>query len=238
MSRHKGSYLAQILGSKLILDLNSDFNGSVSAGQWNDTSGRGNHVVQASAGLRPTVVASVMDGHASVRFDGVDDVMSRSATFSGTPATGSRMFGYCVFDPRWGSTAYDSAMWALSTDGTEGINSNIDTYVHSTVFMRCSNGVLISGGADPAVLAPRLFTSRYDSPNCQIDVNGTMLASAVSSGIPHGGATYLRVGARWDDIYYLSADYFRLIFAVNPSAAQHTAVMAYLRLTYPTLGLA
>ena len=52
---------------------------SGAASQWNDRSGNGYHLAQATATLRPTIVTAGLGGLRTLRFDGTDDVMVTSA---------------------------------------------------------------------------------------------------------------------------------------------------------------
>lgn len=50
--------------------------------QWSDQSGNNNHLLQASASKRPTVVSADINGKDSILFDGSDDNMTASFTLA------------------------------------------------------------------------------------------------------------------------------------------------------------
>lgn len=54
--------------------------------QWTDRSGNGYHATQSTAGIKPQVVASQLNGRPVVRFDGTDDYLSLPDLMSGATA--------------------------------------------------------------------------------------------------------------------------------------------------------
>lgn len=64
-------------------------------GAWNDESGQGNHLAQATAGAKPTYKTAVQNGLPAVRFDGVDDYLSRATLTGGALSQPSiRIFAF------------------------------------------------------------------------------------------------------------------------------------------------
>lgn len=51
-------------------------------GEWQDQSGQGNHVTQATSSKRPTLKLSILNSLPVVRFDGVDDYLSKTFSMS------------------------------------------------------------------------------------------------------------------------------------------------------------
>ncbi|MFA5186976.1 MAG: hypothetical protein WC551_10890 [Patescibacteria group bacterium] len=51
--------------------------GGGACSQWNDISGNAWHVTQSSAGARPTIIASGLNGKRTISFDGTADLMTR-----------------------------------------------------------------------------------------------------------------------------------------------------------------
>lgn len=49
-------------------------------GYWGDLSGVGNHVIQATAGKRPTVKLAIQNSLPVLRWDGVDDTLAKAST--------------------------------------------------------------------------------------------------------------------------------------------------------------
>lgn len=55
--------------------------------QWNDQSGNGYNLTQATAGKRPTLLTGIRNGKPVIRFDGVDDAIAAVATTLPQPMT-------------------------------------------------------------------------------------------------------------------------------------------------------
>lgn len=53
-------------------------------GSWSDESGNGNHFSQATSTARPLYKTAIVNALPVVRFDGVDDLLSRASIFAGT----------------------------------------------------------------------------------------------------------------------------------------------------------
>lgn len=71
---------------------------------WNDLSGHGRHMVQATSGAQPVYRSAGINGHPAVQFDGTDDILA--AAISGTSLVGSAWTVYLVgHDTRATATA-------------------------------------------------------------------------------------------------------------------------------------
>jgi hypothetical protein len=70
--------------------------GSNLVSQLNDKSGLANHVT-AVGGARPLYVANIQNGKSIIRFDGVDDVLSRAVLFSGGDFTYFIAYKYLTY---------------------------------------------------------------------------------------------------------------------------------------------
>ncbi len=55
--------------------------------QWDDQSGNGNHLTQATGTRQPTVVAAALNGIDGIQFDGTSDLMSSPAFTRAAPST-------------------------------------------------------------------------------------------------------------------------------------------------------
>src|SRR3990167_1190365 len=63
-----------------------NFNDNDVVGTWLDSSGKGNHATQTTAGNKPLYKTNIQNGKPIVRFDGVDDWMSLTNDPLGTGA--------------------------------------------------------------------------------------------------------------------------------------------------------
>jgi hypothetical protein len=80
-------------------------------GTWTDLSGNGNDAVQATAGAKPLYKASVLNNHAVIRFDGLNDAMKTAAGIMGTTAARSLFVVYR-------QTRLNNTAGALAGEGT------------------------------------------------------------------------------------------------------------------------
>lgn len=90
--------------------------------QWNDKSGNAHHLLQATPGKRPSLLANAQNGLPAIRFDGLDDFMQASYTQNG-PTTVFFVYRQNSFS---GSGAHDIIYDGAST---------------ASAFVLCSNTV-------------------------------------------------------------------------------------------------
>lgn len=95
--------------------------GVVSA--WADQSGNGYTLSQATAGMRPTIVAGQLNGYPAVRFDGVDDGLQSAVNVATFPSKRGTCFVVCKPTAEFGNGlifgTYDggvSVSWDISVD--------------------------------------------------------------------------------------------------------------------------
>ena len=99
-----------ISGLKLWLDANVGItkDGGDLVSQWDDQSGEGNHLTQATGTNQPLWVDSAHNSLDTIRFDGVDNKMSRSSWTGGALTQPSTIFIVCTINTGAGSDAiYD-----------------------------------------------------------------------------------------------------------------------------------
>ncbi len=143
------------------------------AGQWQDLSGNGRHLVQATAGSRPVVKtgANGLDGHSVIRLDGTDDYLTNAIAFP-LIATQTRFY---VVQKRsapdgttrimQGTSSTNSFLGARSTNSPTG-------WIWGT---NQAGGTQVIGGTAAAwqILVQR-FTS---NASCETWQNGTALTT-------------------------------------------------------------
>lgn len=100
----------------------SESGGAVS--QWNDKSGNGYHVTQATAANQPTTGSSTLNGLNVISFDGTNDNLVRStSSIVGKNTSGATT--YCV--ARWTSLGSLSAVLAVSAGGGNSGSARLQT---------------------------------------------------------------------------------------------------------------
>ena len=130
-------------------------------GRWDDASGGGRHLLQATGGFRPAFYTNIQNGRAVVRFDGSDDFLRAVYTqaqpvtiFMVAKATG--VSARYSFDGGGGSPGTAGSLyWAaanqlrihagtaqLATAGTSALNT---WYVWSAIFNGASSGLWQNG---------------------------------------------------------------------------------------------
>jgi hypothetical protein len=233
--------LAQINGASLVLDLNSDVGVSSTAGAvsaWADSSGHSPSAIaaQATGSLQPTVVASVLDGHSAIRFDGSDDCLDAASGIVGLPA-GALPYVYCVWAPRNTSPTYLAEVYSFAGSSAETHNLALYHYTDGGLYARADGAV--AGATPESNFTARVTTQRLTAGAHTLDLNnvqiGTVAPSATGLQVPE---TQVRLGKRWDNAFPGNIDIFRLA-VVNPppTAAQHAANMEFFRRQYPSAGL-
>jgi len=235
-----GSFLKEILGPKLVLDLDSDLGVTIATGvsQWNDLSGRGNHVVQATGANQPARVLNVLDGHAAIRMTtAVRQFLARAGTFTGI-AQGSfpRIYIICSY------TAANpfGGVFEIATSGSSGTGfgqfigagTAFFDYQNATTFRRRITYV------ESLPAGPALWDASVSAGTLDYRKNNVSKATAVDAGPAYSGdpLTSLVVGSRY--LVNTDGDMFKIVIAnPAPTAPQHAAVLSYLRARYPSCGI-
>jgi len=200
--------------------------------EWADQSGGLNTATQPDENLAPTLVTNALNGHAVVRFDGVDDVLDVADSDSISITNDISTFYVLRFDnfanyrSVWGKTL---ANQPAPTDIYAGINSG------TPVFFR-GNGTA-SGSANGARPFP---TNTYILAGVQ--QAGTAVSHFLT-GIPNGGGTItavrqdrdtaLRIGSRADGVTRMSGELAELlIYDRALSASERIALQRHLAEKY------
>lgn len=231
------------LGAKLILDLNSDITipGTGSGvGVWPDQSGTGNDVSQGVAANQPPRIANALGSHPALSFVAVSQYfLSRNPGFTGAPA-GSLLYHYTVCDLTvMGATA---GVWETS-------NANLTARGFSCLFRTAGTAVIMAvvtatgnnQSSNPTITTgPKLYGAAQVGSVLSNYQNNVLIAAPV--GLDPAGTTNaadrIFIGCWPDNTFYANAKLYRVLIAVNPTAAQHAAVLNHLRYTYPSIGIA
>lgn len=172
---------------------------------WTDSSGNGNHAVQATAGKQPTVETGVMNGYSGVVFDGTTDILSTgNLALSGTDDA----MLYVVYADRSAGTARQMvAELGPTYEGNTnafGLSNEIGSWPmfgsrSAAIYSRKCGRSQIATPTTPKIVACRIDRSqRYGA--AEIIVNGKQESLPVAQlNASHGanfGALPLNLGAR------------------------------------------
>ena len=223
-----------ILGSSLKLWLDSDLgitlNGSnVSA--WADQSGNGNHVTQGTAGSQPAYTTNAVNGHAELNFDGADDRLSGPAISAVLSAAAWTVWIVALTDAIGTNSATPYLNDGLMSDAGQfwGLHLRNDT---PTARIYNFDGTADSDSTTYAIGAYSILRARQNGTTIFVK-NG---AAAESAGVASGALTNLTnalvIGGPTAGVSFDGK--IANVIATNAvtSAAQHTAIDAYLALRY------
>jgi hypothetical protein len=204
--------------------------------EWADQSGNRNTAAQTDENLAPTLVANALNGHAVVRFDGVDDVLdvadSDSISITNDISTFYvlRFDNFSTFRSVWGKTLVNQP---APTDIYAGSGSG------TPVFYR-GNGTSPgnANGARPYPAGSYILAG--------VQQAGTAVSHFLN-GAPNGGGTItvvaedrdtaLRIGSRGDGVTRMSGDLAELlIYDRALSASERTALQRHLAEKYALPG--
>jgi hypothetical protein len=190
---------------------------------WADLSGRHNVLVQATSSMRPIKVNNVVNGHAVLRFDGVDDYLVATATSNGptasyvAPATVMMVLrptaGGATTQVWWG----DRALFYHNdtTDLLQLWGGGTDLVVHATPWA--------SGGF-------RVYTFEINGASSTIYENLTLLGS---SNPGTDGVSAFSVGARSTGILPAAIDVAEIaVYAKVLTSGERVAAITALKTKY------
>jgi len=199
--------------------------------QWNDLSGNGRHLAQATGGSQPLYKAKGLNGLPCVRFDGSNDYMDCTA-FAHTNLT---MFGV-VFPTNW--ITNDLCVFSMFATGAQDWNS-ADGWIFSSGvgdyqfnWLRAIGANILTVTLSPAWFNPLLVTLRLDNSaaTAYVHINGGADTSDTYSDTTSIDSNTMRIGARGTTLgSYGRIDYAEII-AYNDlkDAATIAAIEAYL----------
>lgn len=189
---------------------------------WDDLSGNGNHLTQATSGLRPILKTAIIDSKAVVRGDATDDMLQDTFTLN-QPA---HVFIVCKYrNTHSGSndTAFDG-----------GGNNQMRLFRNSSVKM-----YLYAGGFGPNFdTTPQnwhLYSCFYNGASSYLTVdNGTPATGDVGANNP-GGLTFNTTGNGLEPGAVDSAEI--IVCSAEVTGSDLTDLVGYFAAEYPTLGL-
>ncbi len=191
--------------------------------QWDDLSGNGNHLVQATGASQPVVTASAINGLPAITFDGVDDFMQKAFTL---PQPVTIFMVVKEFTKRGNETFVDgftaNTGFVAQTGSTP---ASLQSYGGSAGNFTQENTV------GSFALLTVIFNGAYSAMqwNSAADVSGSAGTAAM------GGLT---VGGRGGTgSFFANAAYAEIIVQAGvATAAERTSVETYVSTTY-ALGL-
>lgn len=168
---------ADVPKSNLALWLKADagvvLSGSNKIATWEDQSGLGKHLAQANSSNQPITVLNALNGHPSVRFDGVNDKLSVS-TSSGW---NSSKFTVAVLLKPFSTTDWNQQLGATGGWGQFFFHA----YNAGQIAVGTTSGsALIAGGTRPRTMengSLQLFVFRFNSGTAQFYRGRELIAS-------------------------------------------------------------
>tara|TARA_R110002153_G_scaffold168044_2_gene320753 strand:- start:192 stop:2387 length:2196 start_codon:yes stop_codon:yes gene_type:complete len=213
--------LPTISGLKLHLDasdattITKDSSNLVSA--WNDKSGEGNHISQATASKQPLWVGNTQNGLPLIRFDGTDDQLNRSTFVNGAISQGFYMF--VVMKPTVGTASnpynFDGGASARGWCYTD--SSDVVRYGSATEQIIDSN----------LPSTPVMYTFFVNGSSSNVRKNSVSTTSATLGSTSSNG---LWLACRHNDTSFGSPDHAEFLFYDNDiGTTNRDAVERYLK---------
>jgi hypothetical protein len=162
----------------LVLWVRGDLGGQT-AGQWDDMSGQGHHLVQATGSLQPSIIASGLNGRPTRRFDGSDDFMATAPFTLNQPETLLMVFKIIVYGS---STVHD-----IAADGNAAGSMVVGTLDNASTAI--SAGVSFSAATPVPSGTFVRFGAIYNSTSSAIRLSGAELATGNAGTNNAGGFT-------------------------------------------------
>lgn len=190
----------------------------VGVSQWNDKSGLGNHLLQATGGAQPLLVPAQINGLPAIVFDGVDDFMRAVIVGLVQPST--------VF------AVFSQATWVSPNTIVDG---NVSTMMRvfqtgSSPRIGISAGTTLAGAVGPTLGTFGLATAIFNGASSSIQINSIAATSGPAGAGNAGGVV---VGARGDGTINASCSVAMLIVtAASATAGEIANVKAYVTTKY------
>lgn len=211
-----------IAGCKLWLD-SSDLttitkDGGNLVSQWNDKSGEGNHVTQATGTNQPLWVDAVRNGKAIIRFDGVDNYMQKT-TFAGGSLQPKTIFIVTT-------TPADSGIARYLFDGG-GAATRTAIYSDDTNMNMSTDFASTLSYAKPVDGTWKYWTGKYNGASSDFRENATSKATGATGATAMDGIT---LATRYNfTTSFANIDIAEiLIYDTSLSAGDITSIESYL----------
>jgi hypothetical protein len=213
---------ADVTGLKVWLKADA-ITGKVNAdpiSQWDDSSGTGNHVVQATGGNQPTYRTNVVNSLPVVRFDGSDDFLEVAALAAAIPVP------YVVFCVGKISTDKDFNRFYGESGGSANLGLDADNTGQVYIYNGSVSQIAASNGA-----AFHIYTVKWNGASSTAGVD-TATLGAENPGTTDSQLDGLRVGMNGGGTP-LAGDIAEILVYDNViSAGNTTNVVAYLGTKY------
>ncbi len=161
--------------------------------QWNDQSGNNSHVLQGTAGSRPILKTSIINGFPSVRFTGASNHFLKSSAFGAAISPPFVMVMVYFMRVINGGTFVDgnaTSQAMVDNPGTSAIRiQNTNSSVTSNTSVQTTSWSILTGGFFVGAGNPRI---RYNGVNQVIAANNTVDAvnmTALTLGCRGSGGT-------------------------------------------------
>ena len=159
-----------------------------SISQWNDKSGNGNNVTQATSSNQPLTNTNTINGKNVITFDGLNDYLKRATWTGGVIAQPNTAFVVFKFDINAARTIFDG-----SSSGTE--RHIIRTASSSTISIWAGAVTVLTSSDVGSLAVPRLITAVYNSTSSEIYMEGTLEKTGDSGSFSMQG---ISLGSNWD----------------------------------------
>ncbi len=191
---------------------------------WKDKSGHGRDVSQGAVAQRPTCQFDVQNGRAVVRFDGINDVLSRAAAgLTNTPLS------VCfVFSPRYATLGYNPGIVGIRTATATRLSIHA---VGNRAGINTWNGGVV-GATAPLALASNAFVeaAAIDTGAAQTLASGGRPLVSQAYALGSTAAAVLNLGSSNGLGEWLNGDLAEVLIYTNAlGTAQLQAVASYLQ---------
>jgi hypothetical protein len=248
----KRTYTPVVLNTtNLVLDMDADDVTGADQAAVSSWAGTGGTFSQATATNQPKVRTNFLDGHRTVEFDGVDNMLSADATALGLARNRANMVFFIVYKMPGTAVTGTRAMFALSTGTTTGsrvlIQQNVvTTNIHQAAGRRLDTDSFVtasaSSGSTTGEVAVLTALYRWVDADLFLIKNGTQIASNTSfqtAGSTSDTASLTGfIGANANGTgEFFSGHIARILAYVTPDtdASLRGNVHSYLKDTYPSL---
>jgi hypothetical protein len=202
--------------------------------QWNDKSGNSRHAIQDTPALRPSLVASALNGNSAIRFDGIDDRINVVSTF----LQGSNSYTITWIFTRRGSGSgadgYRPSIATYSTSADLGVyhfvknaNNLGASYPKNTAWNNYDLSVgtpYVNGSFD--IMQFRASVTRWDVFRNGLSEGGFNNNSALSTSFASGG---LSLGGQFNINRSANIDICEVVVTVGTfSSANNEKLEGYL----------
>lgn len=192
--------------------------------QWDDASGNGRHVLQATAANQPLYKTAILNGLPVVRFDGSNDRLV-SAAFAQP-----QEWTVCAV-AKTTSTASLQSIVDTDSGSRHAQLLRANTAVESIAFSAAGSAFTDSETATPTNF--NVLTARRDSTTVQVFVNGTSAGSTATTGTPSSVTTVFQLGCTGAGSQFLTGDIAEAIyFGSALSTTDRQRVQTYLGTKY------